>query len=1309
GAAAVFVGNNNWTVIYNSIHNNPAPYALYYDGANGMTLDATNNWWGTTDVVEIADRIFDRNDDLNKGIANYNPLLMAEGGQSNHIPSATANANPPFGYIPLTVNLTGLGSDSDGSVASYEWDFEGDGVYDWSSTVNGNVSHQYTASRNYVAVFRVTDNLGLANKILVKVGAVQPGQAIDVGGEIPQNQTWSTGYSFRVTDNVIVPTGVTLTIEPNVEVRFATGKGLQVYGTLVARGTNTQPITFTTSSETPAAGAWQFLNFTDSSVDATFDEDDNYVSGSVLQYCKVLYGGGSGAPGAIQIQNAAPFIDNCQISHSMGLGIYATNPPDLRISNNTLSDNTRMGDAYHSSGGGIYLGGGNATITNNTVSNNTAYEGAGGINVVSASASTLISGNTITGNRADGNSAGVGGVRVASNTAGVTIRNNTISANGGSAGSGGAGGGIKTKDTHADVVIDGNTMADNVFGGGWEDAAGIDLWGSSAPISLTNNTITGSQGRGVNAVNIGALTIRGNTVSGSAGYLGIGIYIRDGNANVVIDHNTVESNDEYGAAAVFVGNNNWTVIYNSIHNNPAPYALYYDGANGMTLDATNNWWGTTDASVIVAQVYDFEDNLLKGQANVSPILGTDSSTPPAGPTNPTVSITGYAGTTADPIVALALSATGAAQMLISDDHTFPPQFAWESFAATKEFHSDGTKYIYARFKDAAGDESAIAFARPQRILYINKGATLASLPALIQARLAADASGGAASIAAVGSAQAIQAMTYYRRAGTSDYTALPMALADGIRSAWIPASALAGGVEYYLQVEDGGTVLATLPESNPADNPFTLAATSMLEQSVRAASENVFELAVGLSFAIPAGALPADTDLRVAAAVSPTVPPGITLTGIGYQFTLADGTTTFARPVSITFNYADSQVAGLDVSRLRVYTVDGGALKLVGGTPNPTSHTVQVEVGHFSDFLLAEGSVIYPAAVTQAFVGEAVMVQASVVNYLPARAATLYYRPGNGGWQSLSMMQNGAYLEAAIPAGDVTAEELVYYITASDGAQMVSFPVSDPANHPQVITITSRPAPVAMVTAAAEPSTPLTVTLPNAGGQIALPAGLVTTTTIFTYSEFITPTQATGGFIFAGRSFTLEATDANGRPITTFAGRYTITLNYQESDWQNAGIPVEENLNLYYWNGTTWVAVLPCAGCTLDTVNNRITAVLDHLTEFALLGNPLAAPAVSAARDLSGVELRWTQTQAGVARYEVYRSTQPYFTPDGGSLLDGNVSAPGEGHQATFTDPFGEPRVNYYYVVVAVGAGEVRPLASNRVGAFHFTLTPGAQ
>jgi hypothetical protein len=133
-------------------------------------------------------------------------------------------------------------------------------------------------------------------------------------------------------------------------------------------------------------------------------------------------------------------------------------------------------------------------------------------------------------------------------------------------------------------------------------------------------------------------------------------------------------------------------------------------------------------------------------------------------------------------------------------------------------------------------------------------------------------------------------------------------------------------------------------------------------------------------------------------------------------------------------------------------------------------------------------------------------------------------------------------------------------------------------------------------------------TLDSGDGHVHLdfPAGAVTNTTTITYTGQPAPMHALGSFRFAGRSFTLEAS-ASGQPVTHFTRPFTLTLTYADADWQATGITDEDQLNLYYWGGLQWIGLLPCASCSLDTVNNRLIVVLDHLTEFGFLACPLAA------------------------------------------------------------------------------------------------------
>ena len=93
----------------------------------------------------------------------------------NNPPTATADVQPSNGAVPLTVQMIGSGSDVDGHIVLYEWDFDGDGTYDWSSTTTGNTSHTYTEVGTFNAVFRVTDNEGATATAVAMTSVVSVG------------------------------------------------------------------------------------------------------------------------------------------------------------------------------------------------------------------------------------------------------------------------------------------------------------------------------------------------------------------------------------------------------------------------------------------------------------------------------------------------------------------------------------------------------------------------------------------------------------------------------------------------------------------------------------------------------------------------------------------------------------------------------------------------------------------------------------------------------------------------------------------------------------------------------------------------------------------------------------------------------------------------------------------------------------------------------------------------------------------------------------------------------------------------------
>lgn len=76
-------------------------------------------------------------------------------------PVLDASVTPLTGDAPLDVTFTASATDNDGQIVRFEWDFEGDGVVDFTDATSGNTTHTYATGGIYSAVARVFDNDGL--------------------------------------------------------------------------------------------------------------------------------------------------------------------------------------------------------------------------------------------------------------------------------------------------------------------------------------------------------------------------------------------------------------------------------------------------------------------------------------------------------------------------------------------------------------------------------------------------------------------------------------------------------------------------------------------------------------------------------------------------------------------------------------------------------------------------------------------------------------------------------------------------------------------------------------------------------------------------------------------------------------------------------------------------------------------------------------------------------------------------------------------------------------------------------------------
>jgi len=401
-----------------------------------------------------------------------------------------------------------------------------------------------------------------------------------VGGFITTDTHWTIGGSpYIVQDSLGIIEGAILTIEPGVEVRFDPDRALVVdNGTLLAKGSQLSPICFTANQG--SLNFWGYLQFSDNAIDATFDDEGNYLAGSILENVVVEYAGSTSFEGAIRAVNSSPYICNSVIQYNAKGGIYGNYADSLRVQANTISNN--VSDGYY--GGGVVLEYSNSVyLSDNTITYN--YRGV----KLFICDSVSLTENTITDNSGGGYGTGI----YLYDSDFCAIAGNIISNNNHYSG---------VYLHYCDFcTLTHNTISNNTA----PEGAGVEIRRSNS-LAFKNNVITENSnthdtpGAGIYANKSDDITFSGDIIAYNHASTAGGIFITDGS-----DGWNLTGPNTFSAVQIY-GNDNYQ-FYNDND---------FGGSFGLTdagnVDARYVYWGTDDENEIEAGIYDFFDDASKG-------------------------------------------------------------------------------------------------------------------------------------------------------------------------------------------------------------------------------------------------------------------------------------------------------------------------------------------------------------------------------------------------------------------------------------------------------------------------------------------------------------------------------------------------------------------------------------------------------------------------------------------------------------------------------------------------------------------------
>ncbi len=301
--------------------------ASFVSGLVGLVRSEHPDWTPAlvgAQILHTADPI----DTLNPG---YTGMLGS--GRINAANAVTVTPHPILAIHATAVNGDPLGHPDPGGTASLQVTLGNDwldasavqGVLSSSdayvtvitSTASfGNIVSGGMGTGSPLYSFSVASGAGYNHAILfnLNVTSNDGGYSVDllltlttrsgnqnVGGTIGTDTTWTSDKTYIVINNIRVAPGITLTIQAGTTVKFNGNYSLNAGGTLLADGTESQPIRFMSNT----GGTWGRINFEETSLDATTDITGTYQSGNILRWV-TIYGASQG----IGCNKATPFLEH---------------------------------------------------------------------------------------------------------------------------------------------------------------------------------------------------------------------------------------------------------------------------------------------------------------------------------------------------------------------------------------------------------------------------------------------------------------------------------------------------------------------------------------------------------------------------------------------------------------------------------------------------------------------------------------------------------------------------------------------------------------------------------------------------------------------------------------------------------------------------------------------------------------------------------------------------------------------------------------------------------------------------------------